>query len=143
MTLFFSATARGFFDDALHMELPDDAVPISEDRHRELLAAQAAGAIITADSCGKPRASRPTIDARRAAALRAVKREASRRIEAIAPIWRQLNDQRAPTPESDARFHAIDAIRAASNMIEADIAGLSAAALDALDFAAHPLWPAE
>ncbi|MEO7469423.1 MAG: hypothetical protein ABIV36_20635, partial [Sphingobium limneticum] len=68
MALFFSATARGFFDDAVHIDLPVDAVAISGDRHRELLAAQATGAIITADSSGKPRASRPSIDARRAAA---------------------------------------------------------------------------
>lgn len=143
MALFFSATARGFFDDAVHIDLPVDAVAISGDRHRELLAAQTSGATITADSSGKPRAARPSIDARCATALRRVKREASRRIEAIAPIWRQLNDQRAPSPESAARFAAIDAIREASNLIEAEVETLSATALDAIDIAAHPLWPAE
>lgn len=143
MALFYSAAAHGFFDDAIHPDLPDDAVPISAERHRELLAAQAIGAIITADNSGNPRASRPSLDARRTSALLRVKREAARRIEAIAPLWRQLNDQRAPTPESTARFTAIDAIRAASNLIEADVVDLPAAALDALDIAAHPLWPAE
>lgn len=143
MAVFFSPSSLGFFDDAVHDVLPDDAVPISADRHRELLAAQASGATITADSNGKPRASRPSVDSRRAAALRQVKREAARRIEAIAPLWRQLNDQRAPTTESDARFAAIDGIRVASDLIEQNVVLLSASAIDVLDIPAHPFWPAE
>lgn len=145
MALFYSTSAPGFFDDGIHAPdaIPADAVPITADRHAELLAAQADGAAIVADSKGRPRIARPSIEERRAAALRRVKRHASRRIERIAPIWRQLNDQRAPGPESQSRFAAIDAVREASDAIEAEIADLSAAALDALDIAAHPLWPTE
>jgi len=144
MALFYSATA-GFFDDAIHALLPADAVPITPARHRELLAAQGEGAAIEPGEDGRPRLRRPStsIAARRAALIRRVKREATRRIEAAAPIWRQLNDQRAPSPAGDARFAAIDAIRSASDAIEAQIATLSADALAALDVAAHPLWPQE
>lgn len=145
MALFYSETAGGFLDDAIHAEdsIPSDAVAISADRHAELLAAQSAGCSIVADSQGRPRIARPPLDARRAAAVRRVKRHAAARIEKIAPIWRQLNDQRTPSEEGNARFVAIDAIRAASDAIEAKIADLSSAALDALDVANHPLWPAE
>lgn len=54
-------------------------------------------------------------------AIRAVKKSAEEQILAIAPIWRQLNDIREPTPEGDARLAAIDAIRAQSNAAEAAI----------------------
>ena len=99
-----------------------------------------------ADENGYPCLSKipkPTIVDLRAALVRRVKREAARRIEAIAPIWRQMNDGRWPTVEGTARFAAIDAIRAASNTIEAEIAGASAKDLKAIDLANHPLWPVE
>lgn len=143
MAIFYSAATPGFFDDAIHADLPADAVAITAARHRELLAAQGEGASIVADDRGKPRAHRPTftIATRRAALIRAVKRHAARRIDAIAPIWRQLNDQRAPSREGEARFAAIDAIRAASDAIEAEITAAAGDALAAIDPAAHPLWP--
>ncbi|CAM8673032.1 hypothetical protein [Sphingobium sp.] len=145
MAIYYSALAHGFFDDAIHDPLPADAVQISDARHRELLAAQGDGATIDADSDGIPRAKRPSLSivARRAASLRQVKREAARRIEAISPVWRQLNDQRAPSDDSAARFAAIDAVRAASDAIESAIADAAKAALVALDIPNHPLWPAE
>lgn len=145
MGLFYSASVGGFFDDRLQGPdiIPLDAVAISEDRHRELLDAQASGATISADVNGRPRASRPTVEARRAALVRRVKREAADRITRIAPVWRQLNDQRSPSPQADARFASIDAVRAASDAIEAEIATLSATAIDAFALASHPLWPAE
>ncbi|KMS58580.1 hypothetical protein [Sphingobium cupriresistens] len=145
MAIYYSALAHGFFDDAMHHTLPADAVQISDDRHRELLAAQGDGATIDADSDGIPRARRPslTIIARRAMAVRQVKREAARRIEAIAPVWRQLNDQRAPSDASVARFAAIDAVRAASDAIEAEISAAAKGVLVGLDIPHHPLWPAE
>jgi len=144
MAIHFSAARNGFFDDAIHKALPADAVAITAARHRELLAAQEQGAAIEPRD-GRPAINRPvaTVAAHRAALIRRVKREAARRIETAAPIWRQLNDQRAPSPAGDARFAAIDAIRAASDAIEAQIATLGADALAALDVAAHPLWPQE
>lgn len=49
----------------------------------------------------------------------AIKAEAARRIEAIAPAWRQMNDLREPSPEGAARFAAIDEVRTWSNALEA------------------------
>ncbi|MGE4323555.1 MAG: hypothetical protein AB7E60_11065 [Sphingobium sp.] len=143
--IYFSASAAGFLDDAIHDRIPADAVPVPAARHRELLAAQGSGATIQPDAAGKPRIVRhgATIDARRAALARQVKREAARRIGDIAPIWRQLNDQRAPSAESAARFARIDAVRAASDAIEREIAAAPATTIDAIAIALHPLWPAE
>ena len=145
MAIFYSAAAGAFFDDANHKTLPADAVQISATRHRALLNAQATGGIITASADGKPRIVRPRagIAEQRARLVRQVKREAARRIDAVSPIWRQLNDSRAPSSEGAARFAAIDAIRAASNAIEGEVSALPAAAISAFAFAHHPLWPAE
>lgn len=144
MALFYSASAHGFFDDAIHDPLPADAEPISAARHAELLAAQASGAQIIAADNGRPHIHRTTASAasRRAALVRRVKRQAALRIEAISPLWRQLNDMRDASVAGAARFAAIDAVRAASAVIEAEIAATAAAALDGLDIANHPAWPA-
>ncbi|MGW8202637.1 hypothetical protein ACWGM0_08815 [Sphingomonas bisphenolicum] len=145
MQIFYSAQSAGFYADGIHAAIPADAVKISGARHAELLAAQADGAAIVAGHDGRPKIQRakPTIDERRAAAIRHVKREAARRIEAVAPVWRQLNDQRAPSAQGEARFAAIDALRAASDHIEAAILAAGAADLDALDIAHHPFWPVD
>lgn len=144
MAIHFSASCNGFFDDAIHKTLPADAIAITAVRHRELLSAQEQGASIESRE-GRPAVRRlvVTIGARRARLQRQVKREAARRIETIAPLWRQLNDQRAPSPAGAARFAAIDAIRATSDAIEAEIDQLGADALAAFAIADHPLWPAE
>ena len=52
------------------------------------------------------------------ASIAAVKAEAERQILEVAPLWKQLNDIREPTPEGDARLAAIDAIREQSNTDE-------------------------
>ncbi|PZU67512.1 hypothetical protein [Sphingobium sp.] len=154
MALYYSASAHGFFDDRINTDLPADAQPLTAARHRELMLAQAAGAAIEAGDNGKPRLRRPSasIAARRAALVRQVKREASRRITAIAPVWQQLNDIRfaATVPALDrigsaasARFDAIDAVRTASDAIEAQISAADDAALAAIDIANHPAWPKE
>lgn len=150
MAKFFSASTGGFYDDKIHRALPADAVPISDQRHLELLEGQSSGKIISADASGAPRLLNPParpIAERRRLAIRFVKREAERRILAVAPIWRQLNDARdLPASAGDrrqaieARFAAIDAIRAASDAIEARIAGMGAADLAAFDPAADHLW---
>lgn len=51
-------------------------------------------------------------------AIAAVKAEAARQILEVAPLWRQLNDIREPTPEGNERLAAIDAIREQSNTDE-------------------------
>lgn len=143
MALFYSATAAGFFDDAIHADLPADAVKISRARHAELLAAQATGATIGAADNGRPvilRSTTTLADRRAAAALR-VKRHAAWLIAAFAPAWRQMNDLRAPSPAGAARFALVDAIRAASDAIEHEITGMSVAQIDTLSIPDHAAWP--
>lgn len=59
MSLFFSTTTRGFYDDAIHASIPGDAKPITEQVRENLLAAQSAGKIIEADADGFPIAVDP------------------------------------------------------------------------------------
>lgn len=59
MSLFFSTTTRGFYDDAIHAALPADAKPITEQVRENLLAAQSAGKVIEADADGFPVAVDP------------------------------------------------------------------------------------
>jgi len=52
----------------------------------------------------------------------AIKAEAGRRIEAFAPLWRQLNDLADPSdPAAIERRRRIDAVRAWSNEMEAKL----------------------
>ncbi|MEJ7933655.1 hypothetical protein WG907_05190 [Sphingobium sp. AN558] len=141
--IYFSPSTRGFYDARLHSARPSDAVAISPARHKAMLDGQAKGLQIIASANGRPTLkARAAVDPR-AVLLRRVKREAARRIGAVAPVWRQLNDQREPSAAGAARFAAIDAIRAASDAIEATIAAAPTQALAAIDVANHLLWPAE
>jgi len=106
--------------------------------------AQARGAHILADGqTGLPLAVFPeeTAATRRRAVVAAIKREASRRIEAASPIWQQLNDQRVPSAAGAARFAAIDAIRSASDAIENLLAEVSDTDIAAFPVSENPLWP--
>lgn len=147
MQIFYSPGTRAFYSDLIHGDaVPADAVVITQARHRELLTGQASGRAIIAGEDGFPRlqpAARLTTSDRRAQLAARNKREAARRIEAISPLWRQINDQRDPSDAGAARFVAIDAIRAASDAIEAQIATAAKDALAGLDIPNHPLWPAE
>lgn len=152
--LYFSASAGGFYDEAVHgAAIPDDAVPVTRARHAELIAAQAKGAAIVAGEGGRPHVARApaTIAHRRATAIASAKREAQRRILAVAPLWRQANDNAAIALEAldgagrdvDAaldRRHRIDALRDCSDTLEAAIAAMDAAALDALQIADDGHW---
>lgn len=161
----YSATTGGFYHAGLHAgAIPDDAIPITERRHRELLAGQGTGRAIVAGASGAPElaaAPRLTVTRQREIALSAIKNEARRRILAVASLERQANDNAAiavfavvaataPSAIGEVdqayfvakqRRDAIDAIRAASNTLEATIANWSAAALAKFkaDDAAH--WP--
>lgn len=141
MTIYFSPSAHAFF----HGEdrAPSDAVKITPARHRSLLAGQSGGATIVVGPDGHPRlerARKPGVVETRAQLGRLVKREAHRRIIAIAPLWRQLNDLRAASKAGAARFAAIDRIREASSVIEAAIAASDAAQLIDLDVRNHSAW---
>lgn len=157
----YSATTGGFYHAALHDgAIPDDAVPVSERRHRALLAGQGTGRAIVAGAAGTPEltaAPRVTIARQRELAVRSIKAEARRRILAIASLERQANDNaaiamRGLVPATEApdaitaaitRRKAIDAIRAASNALEATIADWSAAALQKFNAADAAHWPGE
>ncbi|VVT07380.1 hypothetical protein [Erythrobacter sp. EC-HK427] len=146
MTIYFALVdgQPAFFDSDLHGDaIPDDAVKITAQKHSQLMDGQAEGKVIAADKAGKPMLQVPrfSADARRAELVKAVKIEAARRINAVAPMWRQLNDSREPSPEGAARFAQIDAIRQASALIEEDIGSAAAASLGDYPIAANPLWP--
>ncbi len=59
---FYSPTAGGFFHGSLTADIPQDAIAITEAEHAALLAAQAAGAEITAGDGGAPTAVAPQIN---------------------------------------------------------------------------------
>ena len=140
--MYYSPSTRGFYDAAA--DRPEDCVEVAPARYRELFDAQALGVEIVPSETGTPvmdRPRTPSIGERRALLIERVKYHAQRRIDQVAPLWRQLNDLRGPGAEADARFAAIDAIRTASEAIEIEIAASDASALDALDIPNHPLWP--
>lgn len=123
---------------------PDDAVEITAARHAELLDAQADGRAIDADARGRPvlvRRQRPAAEELRARLRAAIKRDAARRIDQIAPIWRQLNDARTPSAEGERRFAQVDAIRDASDAIEALLADVADRDLGAFPISDNPAWP--
>ncbi|HEY0626690.1 MAG TPA: hypothetical protein VGD10_08140 [Allosphingosinicella sp.] len=159
--IFFSASAFGFFSSELHGgDIPQDAVEISADEFSALFDGQAAGATIIAGADGRPELSwppAPDLQALRADAAAAVKREAARRITAIAPPWRQDNDNAAIAQAALetaigaaavtvdfapalARRSAIDAVRRTSDEIEAWIATMPAEELVAIDWSADEHW---
>ncbi len=162
MSLFYSASRAGFFDDDIHKVLPPDAQPITTAEHADMLAAQSAGARIEGDSRGRPVARKLilALDTRRTIAVSETKIEARRRIVAIATLEQQTNDNAliaraalssaglaaavdpAPLAKALARRTAIDAIRDASDTIEEAIAAMNARTLTALDVTANTHWPA-
>lgn len=156
MTLYYSPGHRvtapdgserigAFFDSAIHgAAIPSDAVPLKDEaEHARLLEAVNDGATIALDTRGKLKIQRvkPDKAARQAELLAFVRREAAARIDAISPLWRQINDQRDPSPAGTARFAAIDSVREASNAIEHEINTVSVRDLGLIDIANHPLWP--
>src|SRR5690349_7861072 len=55
MTIYFSKTTVGFYDDAIHGDaIPSDAIAITAERHAALLNGQAAGQRIIGDRDGNP-----------------------------------------------------------------------------------------
>lgn len=141
MQLYFDPATNGLLDPAIHA-IPDNATRIAPARVAEIVSAMAAGAELVADAQGRPRLKRPSAEQQRAATIAGIRAEAQRRILAVSPLWRQMNDLRAPdAPAAAQRFAAIDAIRAASALIERDAAETSTDALAGFPIANHPLWP--
>lgn len=57
--IYYSNTAGGFFNDAIHSTLPDDAVEISQTLYTSLLVGQAQGRVITCAANGVPSLREP------------------------------------------------------------------------------------
>ncbi|VXC79829.1 hypothetical protein [Sphingomonas sp. 8AM] len=149
MSIHYSPSRNSFFDDRVHATLPDDAHLVTAEEHARLLDAQTAGKVITPGLDGEPTARRPAENGEqlRARLITATKREAAHRIEAIAPLWRQLNDWRdLPLSQGseraaiEARVAAINAIREASNDLEQKLAAMTARQLAKADIANDTHW---
>lgn len=67
-----------------------------------------------------------------------VKAEARKRIDEVAPVWKQANALRKNP--NDPIFSKIDAIREKSDLIEAHLATLTDAEAGAYDIENSPLW---
>ncbi|MCM0001025.1 MAG: hypothetical protein NBV68_16750 [Erythrobacter sp.] len=148
MSIFFAMIGQGearrpaFF--LTRSAAPEGAVKITAARHAALLEDQAEGRTIIADARGRPvidRRTQPSAETIRAQLIAAIRREAARRIHAVSPEWRQLNDLREPSEAGAVRFARIDAIRAASNAIEEFAGRMPPADLAGFPFATHTLWP--
>lgn len=147
---YFSPSTGGFYATEFHgKDIPDDAVKITKRHHQELMLAQQQGHEIVAGPKGPTiRYARTDEGLELRAAVARVKREAKRRILAIASLERQANDNAALALGGDStdyasareRRHKIDAVRAASNAIEAKLEGFTAQELTAFD-AATAAWP--
>src|SRR5579859_2866071 len=61
MSMFYSKTTGGFYDDGIHTaaQIPSDAVPVSQATYQSLMTAQSTGDTIQADSNGNPIAVAP------------------------------------------------------------------------------------
>lgn len=124
-------------------QAPEGAVAISDRRHAQLLDALSQGDAIAPGRDGKPKVIARRADAagHRRQLAAAIKREAARRIAEVSPIWRQLNDTRSPNAAGARRFTQIDAIRDASDAIEALLADVAARDLGAFPVSDNPAWP--
>ncbi|WP_192034284.1 tail fiber assembly protein [Pantoea agglomerans] len=68
MTMYYSATNKGFYDDTLKERYeasgtwPDDALQITDELYRSLMKGQQQGKVIGPDSHGRPTLTDPVID---------------------------------------------------------------------------------
>lgn len=149
MSVRWSPSTGHFYDSDIHGDaVPEDAVAVTSRQHAALVDGRLHGRVIALNERGKPR----LVDAPRSAvtldeAIVAIKREARRRILAIASLEKQSNDNAAMAlgvaPEARDRRRQIDAIRAASNAIEATITASPAATLSTFNVGDAALWPAK
>jgi len=54
MTLFYSKTTNGFYDNRINKSMPDGVVEISKEKHNDLMFAQSNGKMISSDENGYP-----------------------------------------------------------------------------------------
>lgn len=134
----FYSPATGHFHDSDWGDVPDDAVRIDPARHSELVDGIHSGSTIAM------RAGQPVLVAPKAGAellQQIVRQEARKRILAIAPVWKQINDLRSPSEQGALRFRRIDAVREASERIEQQLDELAAGSPGRELIENHPFWP--
>lgn len=141
--ILWSPSRAGFYPAAAPYPadaLPGDLIAVTPKRYAALLdAAAQSGRAIVAGADGAPNLAPPTCqsgDQLRAALHRRIKREAARRINAVAPLWKQVNAMRHG---SDPGWDRIDLIRSASDAIEESFAGCEGDAPQ--NISTHPFWP--
>lgn len=152
MSLRYSPSTGGFYDTAVHRQIPGDVVSVAAARHRELLAAQAEGAsIVPSGKTGKPIIVPPPAaddGMVRDRLKRAVRRECEGRIAAVMPLARQvailrervLNNAEIGQQALDG-FRQIEAIEQAALAIEAAIDACPVAGLRNYPVRGNALWP--
>lgn len=59
MTIFYSASTGGFYDDEINSAIPSDSLVITSEEHRDLLQGQSDGRIICTGADGKPTTKLP------------------------------------------------------------------------------------
>lgn len=59
MTLYYSASTTGFYDDGLNINIPSDSVVITQEEHTALLSSQSEGRVICVGPDGRPTTKLP------------------------------------------------------------------------------------
>lgn len=90
--IFFSASERGFYDDTINGNMPDDGVEVSDECRRAILDGQSAGMVVAADELGAPiLVERPAPSAEVLAAAERVWRD--RQLAATDPLVSRHRDE--------------------------------------------------
>ena len=141
--IFYSATARAFFDSDIHTAIPDDATEVTPARHAELIDAQASEApveIVPSEN-GTPIMSRSRTWSE-SEQRELLQREQNRRIGQIADRQQQILDARLGGAEATARLAAIDDVVAQAASIATAIDAAPAGALTGFSVIEPTLWEA-
>ena len=133
---YWYSRSTGGFTPAKRKGKPKDAVLVTAAEHAALFPKDQPQREIEAGPDGRPRCKNHGLADRRRDLLFAIKAEAARRIAAVVPLHKQLNALREG---SDPGWARIDAIRDASNAIEASYIDFDGGAL--AEISKHPLWP--
>lgn len=122
---------------------PKDAVDVSGEEHAALFPMGEPQRGIETGPDGRPRHKTTSIEDRRRSTIWSVKSEAARRIDAVMPMFKQINALRldALSHENCEAFAQIDQIRSASDIIEQDV--MDSEAPEAVPINSHPAWPHE
>ena len=124
----YSAETNGFYLTGFHTEIPTDAVNVTEDKWRELMAGQAGGKIISSDVDGYPvliDRPAPTHEQYVAAAEQEKQNRIDEALQSISVISLKLRAGRALTDAEQFRLDStldyIDAVTATDTDTAPDI----------------------